>query len=164
MKHSEVLNLKNKVSAVTGLTGFETKIAIRRNIAKMETAIKPLADEEKEIGESVKEYREEFNSLQRKLSGGKIKNQMQGGRMVEVFDIPTDKKAEFDTEAKILEEKHKEKIADYEHRIGSFKKFLEEEESSFEMIVIPLSQIKEYDEKISQENLDAIWPLIDESK
>lgn len=160
MKHSEVLILKNKVTPVTGLTGYATKISIRRNIAKMETAIKPLADEEKEISEIVKDYRAEYNEIHKTLSEGKVKVTVVAGQRAEVYDVPEAKKAQLKTEIDALELKHKDAIKTYDEKIKTFQEFLKNTESSFKPIMIPLSQIEEFDQAITQENLDAIWSLI----
>lgn len=160
MFHSDVLILKNKLINVTGLTGFNTKIAIRRNIARIEIAIKPLVDEEKEISEIVKEYREEYNEINKKLSEGKMKATIVGNQRVEVYDVPDAKKIQQKEELDALEEKYKKEVKEYETKIKAFQEFLKTTESSFKPIMIPMAQIEEYDQAISQENLDAIWPLI----
>lgn len=161
MKHSDVLTLKNKLSKVNGLTGFNTKIAIRRNIARIETAIKPLVEEEKEISSLIKDYRNELIEINKKLSEGKIKRtNISGNQQVEDYDVPESKKAQQKIEIDELEVKHKEAIDKYEAEIKRFQEFLQKEDSSFEPIMIKMSQIEEFDQAISQESLDAIWPLI----
>ena len=160
MKHSDVLTLKNKLSIINGLTGFNTKIAIRRNIARIETAIKPLVEEEKEISSLIKDYRNEFIEINKKLSEGKIKRTNISGNQVEDYDVPESKKAQQKIEIDELEVKHKEAIDKYKAEIKRFQEFLQKEDSSFEPIMIKMSQIEEFDQAISQESLDAIWPLI----
>lgn len=160
MFHSDVLILKNKLIKVTGLTGFNTKIAIRRNIARIETAVKPLVDEEKEISELVKDYRAEYNEMNKKLSEGKVKVSIVSGQHAEVYDVPEAKKDQLKIETDALELKYKEGIAKYEIKIKDFQDFLKKTESSFKPIMIKMSQIEEFDQAISQENLDAIWVLI----
>jgi hypothetical protein len=160
MFHSEVLILKDKLSRVNGLTGFNTKIAIRRNIARIETATKPLVDEEKEISEGVKDYRAEYNETNKKLSEGKVKMSIVQGRHMEVYDVPEAKQDQLKKELNELETKHKSAITTYETKIKSFQEFLKNTESSFKPIMIKMSQIEEFDQAISQENLDNIWALI----
>lgn len=160
MKHSEVITLKNKLSLVTGLVGFTTKISIRRNIARIETAIKPLNEEEKEIGLIIKDYRDELTEINRRLSEGKLKRTNISGQTMEYYDVPESKKAEQKKEIDELETKHKEAISKYEEKIKIFQKYLQETESSFKPIMIPMAQIEEFDQAISQESLDAIWPLL----
>jgi len=160
MKHSEVLVLKNEIVSVTGLTGFNTKIAIRRNITRMETAIKPLTEEEKEISEGIKEYRDEYNEINKKLSEGKLKVRIVGKQRIEEYDVPDAKREQQKNEIAALDLKHKEAIATYETKIKAFQKYLQETDSSFKPIMIKMSQIEEFDQAISQENLNALWPLI----
>ena len=160
MKHSEVLVLKNKLLKVSGLTGFNTKIAIRRNIARIEIAVKPLVDEEKEISEGVKDYRAEYNEVNKRLSEGKVKMTIISEQKIEVFDVPEAKREQQKKEHDDLGIKYKESIAAYEIKIKDFQEFLKNTDSSFKPIMIKMSQIEEFDQAISQENLDAIWPLI----
>lgn len=160
MFHSEVLILKNKLLKVSGLTGFNTKIAIRRNIARIETAVKPLVDEEKEISELVKDYRAEYNEINKKLSEGKVKLSIVGDQRIETYDVPEAKKEQLKIELDALELKYKTAIGKYEEKIKAFQEYLKATESSFNPIMIKMSQIEEFDQAISQENLDAIWPLI----
>lgn len=146
MKYIEIINLRNSLQKVKGLNGFETKITIRKNITRLETEIKPLAKEEEEILELISEFRNEKNQLSEK------------------YKNDNSEKSEHENLFESLKEKHKEQIEEYEDKFKKFQDYLKEKDSGFNPITIPLSQIKEFDSEISEENLDLIFTIIDQEK
>lgn len=164
MKHSEVITLRNKLSRVHGLKGFELKYLVRQNLEAANNELKALEPEEKKLQELVDPYNKEIKiiaeeaaTINKEVKYKKDSNPFTGERE---YDIPESRKAKFEKDKEALEKKHKKALDEFKKKSEAYNKFLEEKESKFKKIDIPKEVVEEYDSEITDNNLDAIYPLI----
>lgn len=157
MKHTKVIELRNALSKINGLKGFEVNYSIEENLQRLELSIKPIAKQEKEINDIIKDFNEQRRVLGEKYStvDGKVKYKYENG--IQIYDIPVEKIEEYDSEVLKLKEKHKKPFKQFEEKMKEFIDFLETGDSTFKIHTVKSTHVPS---DITTEQMKAIFPLI----
>lgn len=161
MKHIKVIELKNNLTAVSSLKGFDVNYAIQENLERLEAAIKPLATQEKEVEKLLESFLEEKKKISEEFAvvDGEVKYktiETEFGKQ-SIYDIPLDKMADFNSKMLELKEKHKDNIVKYEEERVKFNDFIENGDSSFQLFTVKSNHVPS---DITTENLKLIFTII----
>lgn len=157
MTHSQAIKMRNNLSRVERLKGFELNYCIEQNLEALESAIKPLAKQEKEFEEIIKMFNTERTTLAERLSmvDGEVKKKIENGSLH--YDISDENMPEYEKELSKLKEKNKKQIKEYETKKAEFTKFLDEKESPFKPILVKHSCVPS---DITTEQMKFIYPIL----
>lgn len=147
MKHSEVIEKRNGLLELKGIKSAELNYAIAENIERAEKAIKPLAKQEEELENILKEFSEKRREIGEKYAKDEkgdvqYKQSVSGdGKLVQTYDIPKDKLKAFQDEVSKLKVKYKKEIKEYDTEMAKYLKFIEETESPYKPMTIKMAHV-----------------------
>lgn len=156
MKHKEVISQLRLLEVVKGIESSKVNYGIHKNLVRLKKEVEILGKQEQEILDIKKEFETKRIELCQRYS--KVDDVVQTNPD-KTFKIIKEQEAEFNAKVKDLQEEYKETLADFDIKHKEFLTFITETESSFTPYHIIFSDIPE---KISTENMAAIFPFIKE--
>lgn len=158
MKIFDGLILYKKLAKVHGLNGFNTRIKVQKNISALQKALDPYSKVEQEDLLKMKDFNKDVKFLQRDYPG-------------------EENQSVYNKKYKELLDKHKKSLTEYEALSEKFIRECQTKDLKCSLILIPLSDIEKYEMEIpgekpgevlrpsiSDENLEALWQIIDQTK
>lgn len=160
MKHIEIINLYSNLKEIKGYKGVKFNYCINKNLKNLDTEVEPLGKTEQGIVSITNDFVTKRKELQQLYA---LKNEngdfviTNDDKGLPKYNMPPDKKLEFMSKLKELEEKHKDIIAEQKLKHEEFTKMLEEENKTFTPFTI---DIKDLPEDITTEDMNKIFILI----
>ncbi len=162
MKHNEAMALLRGLQRLKGLKGLQLNHMIEQNIDRLKKEAKVLHKQENDIHIIIDEYEKKRIALNKEFAtdaDGNIKTKMEGSN--QVFDIPKEKEEDFTKRLNDLMAEFAEPLKEHGEKMKEFRKFLEEEDSKFKPMFIPMGIIPG---DIVTEDWQILSPLVNKSE
>lgn len=158
MKHIEVIKLRDSLSQVKDLNGFEVNYAIEENLSRAQASLNPLQKQEESLHSLLEDYYNEKTAIQVKYAtvDGQVKTEKRDSALV--YIMPESLLPSFDKEIVELDKKHKPSIDKYETELEKFNSFLKDSDSSFIIFTVKKDAVPR---DISRENMKLIFSIIE---
>lgn len=159
MKHSETIDLRDKLQKVKNLIGFEINYCIKVNLQRLKIALAPLVDMEMEDEKLIAQFNAELKALREKYAtvDGEVKYKTNGSTVQ--YDVPDAKLKQLELDVKSLKVKHKKSLDAFSKKKKAYNDFLKKTDSKFKITKVKKQFIPK---DITTENLDLIFDLIED--